>query len=198
MKISVLAAAAALTALLLAGCGGDNSSVATATTSSSGAGASSATTSDSGSSATTSESSASSDDADTTAPSFDGDSNSEFCQAARDLEASDIGTSLTTGEGDLKGDLEKVEAAIGELKDKAPDEIKADIDTFANGVQQIKDFYAKYDYDQAKVLAAAQKDPAVMQQAIAAFSDADFTAASSRIAAYGSQVCGISDTTETT
>jgi hypothetical protein len=198
MKISVLAAAAALTALLLAGCGGDNSTVATATTSAGGStattnSASSATTSDSASSGTTAEPAA-----DTTTPSFSGDSNNEFCQAARELEASDIASTLSGSGADVKAGFEKAQAAIDDLKDKAPSEIKDDVNTLAAGIQKIRDFYAKYDYDQAKIQAAATKDPTVIQDALSGFNNADFEAASARVTAYGAQVCGISDTTETT
>jgi hypothetical protein len=197
MKISVLAAAAALTALLLAGCGGDNSSVATATTS---AGGSTATTSNSASSATTSSSDSSGTTAepaaDTTAPSFQGNSDNAFCQTARDLQASDIGSTLS-GEGNVKAGLEKIQAAINDLKNKAPNEIKADVNTLATGIQKLNDFYAKYDYDPTKLAAAAQKDPTILQS-LSDFNNAEFTAATDRITAYGEQVCGISDTTETT
>jgi hypothetical protein len=194
MKIAPLAAAVALAALLVAGCGGDNKNAVTTTAASAGA----ATTAG-GSSATTRPSSATtggSTGGSTTAPSFSGSGDNEFCQRARDLEGSDIADALS-GEGDLKATLQTAKSALADLKSSAPAEIKDDVNTLANAFDKLDTFYAKYDYDQAKLLAAAQKDPSVLQEATSALSDPKFEAAASRVAAYGTQVCGIEDSTTT-
>src|SRR5262245_1167793 len=125
MKIAPLAAAVALAALVVAGCGGDNKNAVTTTTGGAAttAAASSATTR--GASATTSGAGDS-----TTAPSFSGSGNNEFCQRARDLEGSDIANALS-GEGDLKATLQGARSALNDLKGSAPSEIKDDVNTLA-------------------------------------------------------------------
>jgi len=189
MKLTVLATATVLSVAVLAACGGDNKSVTTSTAS--GAGAATTTATASGSSATTAASSGS--DADTTAPSFSGDSNNEFCQTARDLENSDIGASLSGDAGNLKDDLQKIHSAFDDLKNSAPSEIKDDVATLASAFDKLDSFWAQYDYDQAKLTAAATKDPALVEQATAAIADPAFTTAAGRITAYAAQVCGIAD-----
>ena len=81
--------------------------------------------------------------------------------------------------------------------DRAPAEIKDDVNTLADAFSKLDTFYAKYDYDQTKLLEAAQKDPSVLQEATGALSDPKFEAAASRVAAYGTQVCGIEDSSTT-
>jgi hypothetical protein len=199
MKIAAVTAAAALTALLVAGCGGDNKSVSTSTAAASGGAASTAagtaTTARGGTAATTAASSSGGDS--TTAPSFSGDSNNKFCQTARDLENSDLGGSLSGEGGDLKGDLQKIRSAFDDLKNSAPSDIKSDVATLATAFDKLDAFYAKYDYDQAKLTAAATKDPAVLAEATSALTDADVATATSRITAYAAQVCGIDDSSST-
>jgi len=198
MKIPVVTAAAAFSVLLIAGCGGDNKSV----TATSASGSATATTTAASSSASTAASSSattgsSSNSGSTTTPSFSGDSNNEFCKTARDLQNSDIGNALS-GEGDLKTTLQTAKKALDDLKNTAPSDIKADVNTLAAAFDKLDAFYAKYDYDQQKLLAAAQKDPSVMQDATAAITDSNFEAAASRVTAYGAQVCGLQDDTTST
>jgi hypothetical protein len=193
MKLTVLATATVLSVAVLAACGGDNKSVTTSTASGAGA----ATTTASGSATTSRSSSAttggSGSDADTTAPSFSGDSNNKFCQTARDLENSDLGSSLSGDTSNLKEDLQKIHGAFDDLKSSAPSEIKDDVATLASAFDKLDAFWAQYDYDQAKLTAAATKDPALVEQATSAIADPAFTTAAGRITAYASQVCGISD-----
>src|SRR5699024_6514440 len=99
-----------------------------------------------------------SDSGSTTTPSFSGDKNNEFCQTARDLQNSDLGSALS-GEGDLKQTLQTARKALDDLKSSAPSDIKADVNTLAAAFDNLDAFYAKYDYDQTKLAAAAQKDP---------------------------------------
>ena len=91
MKAPALVAGAALVALVLTGCGGDNSSSTAA---------SSPTTAASNANATT--------------PSFTGSGSSDFCNFAKDLESSDIANSLTGDSTNVKDDLAKVRAALAQ------------------------------------------------------------------------------------
>jgi hypothetical protein len=194
MKLAPLAAGVALAALLAAGCGGDNKNAVTTSAASAGA----ATTAG-GSSATTRASSATSSGSgggSTTAPSFSGSGDNEFCRKARAFQGSDLADALS-GEGDLKGTMQTAKSAIEDLKASAPAEIKGDVSTLADAIDKLDAIYAKYDYDQTKLLAAAQKDPSVVQDVTEAVSDPKFEAAATRLAAYGSQVCGIEDSSTT-
>jgi hypothetical protein len=175
MKAPALVAGAALVALVLTGCGGDNSSSTAA---------SSPTTAASNANATT--------------PSFTGSGSSDFCNFAKDLESSDIANSLTGDSTNVKDDLAKVRAALAQAKAKAPDEIKADVATVADAFQKYDDLLAKYGYDTQKLTDAAQKNPQVLAQATAVLDDSKFAAASERVSAYAQQVCGIKDDTSTT
>jgi hypothetical protein len=191
MKASGLVAGAALVALLLAGCGGDNSPSVSVTTATAAGG--SATTSASGSATTAS---GGSSGATTTSPSYSGNANSDFCNLAKDLSSSDFANSLSDSNTDLKATLDKLNDAINSAKDKAPSEIKNDVATLATAFKQYRDFFAQYDFDVAKLTAAAQKDPKVLQQATDMLSSSDIETADAHITAYAQQVCGISpDTT---
>jgi hypothetical protein len=181
MKAPALVAGAALVALVLAGCGGDNSSSSSAA-----------------SSATTAAASASGSNASTTTPSFTGNGSAAFCAFAKDLQSSDIGNSLNGDSTNVKDDLAKVRDAMNQAKDKAPDEIKADVATVAEAFQKYDDLLAKYGYDPQKLTDAAQKDPQVLAQATAVLSDPKYEAASDRVSAYAEQVCGLKDDTSTT
>jgi hypothetical protein len=199
MKASGLIAGGALVALLLAGCGGDNSaSVSSATTtdrSATTAEASSATTSGGSSRATTASSTNGSVDASTTTPSFKGNKNSDFCNAAKDIASGDLANALSGDSPDLKAGFQKASDALAKAKDTAPSEIKQDVVTVADAFKKYSDFLAQYDYDIAKLTAAAQKDPKVLQQATEGLSDPKIDEANNRIVAYAEQVCGITTST---
>jgi hypothetical protein len=191
MKASGLVAGAALVALLLAGCGSDNSPSVSATAVS----GSTATTA-SGSSATTSGgSTATTSGGSTTTPSFSGNANSDFCDVAKELTSSDFASSLSDENPDLKAGLSEINETLARAEDTAPKEIKADVATLADALKKYSDFLAKYDYDIAKITEAAQKDPKVLQQATEALSDPKIAEASTRIEAYSQQVCGIETST---
>jgi hypothetical protein len=191
MKASGLLAGGALVALLLAGCGGDNSPSVSANSSS--ATTATGAASSNGSTATSSDGTGS-----TTTPSFKGDKNSDFCSYIKNVANSDFANSLGEDSTKLKDDLEKTQDVLSQAQSKAPSEIKADLGTVSSTIKQYQDLLAKYDYDVAKLTAAAQKDPKVLQQATDLFSDQKFAEASSRIEAYGQQVCGITPETSTT
>jgi hypothetical protein len=200
MKASGLVAGAALVALLLAGCGGDNSASVSVTTAAGGSattsgGNSSASTTSGGNGGATTTSGGSSG-ASTTAPSYSGNANSDFCNLAKDISSSDFANSLSDDNTNLKSTLDQLNDVIGKAKDTAPSEIKADVATLADAFKKYRDFFAQYDFDVAKLTAAAQKDPKVLQQATDMLSSSDIETADSHITAYAQQVCGISpDTT---
>jgi hypothetical protein len=176
MKASGLVAGGALVALLLAGCGSDNSPSVSANSS----GAATTTASSSGS---------------TTTPSFKGDKNSDFCKVAKDLASGDVAESLSGDNPDLKTGLQKANEALDKAKNSAPSEIKQDVTTVADQLKKYSDLLAQYDYDISKLTAAAQKDPKVLQQATDVLGNPNLEAANSRIVAYSEQVCGVTTST---
>ena len=204
MKASALVAGGAFVALLLAGCGGDNSAsvsnatssgaTSSVTSSTAKAPASSAGTTASSTGTTASSSGASSDN--TTTPSFKGDANSDFCTFVKDIANSDLGQNLGQDPSKLKDQLQQVSDVMAKAQSRAPAEIKDDLATVTDAIKKYRDFLAQYDYDIAKLTAAAQKDPTILQNVTNSFSDAKFEQASNRVEAYGEQVCGI--TTDTT
>ncbi len=163
--------AAVLTALAAA-CGGSGSSKASGsgTTTTTAAGSSSA----SGSGTTTTQK-------------ISGDSNSNFCRYARDVEKSftpDVGADPSS----IRSLMEQAGKAMQQAVKIAPAEIKPDFQTFVDAftpyLQALKD--ANYDYTKI--------DPTKLQSITAP----DVTAASQHISAYMTQVCHITDTTPST
>jgi hypothetical protein len=190
MKLSALAAAAAVSVALLAGCGGDNSSSVATSATTKGAtattAASSATTSGSGQNASA-----------TTAPTFSGNANSDFCNFAKQISTSDLADSLSENSGDMKATFDKLQQTLQQAYDKAPSEIKNDLATVQSTFKSYAAFLAQYNYDFQKIAQAAAEDPSVLQKAQGALDDQKFTDATTRIDAYAQQVCGLqtSDTT---
>jgi hypothetical protein len=180
MKASGLIAGGALVALLLAGCGGDNSASVSSATTSRG----SATTSGASSASGT-----------TTTPSFKGDKNSDFCDVAKDIASGDIANGLTADTSDMKSGIQKANDTLAKAKDSAPTEIKQDVATVADAFKKFSDLLAKYDYDLGKLSAAAQKDPQLQQQATDVLNDSKVEDANNRIVAYAEQVCGVTTPT---
>jgi hypothetical protein len=189
MKASRLVAGGALVALLLAGCGSDNSPSVSANS----PGAATTEARSDGSSATTGGDSSSSGS--TTTPSFTGDKNSEFCKVAKDLASGDVAESLSGDNPDLKTGLQKANDALDKAKNSAPSEIKQDVATLADQLKKYSDLLAQYDYDISKLTAAAQKDPKVLQQATDVLGNPNLEVANSRIVAYSEQVCGVTTST---
>jgi hypothetical protein len=184
MKAAGLLAGGALVALLLAGCGSDNSPSVSANSSGAATTAASSTTigGDTGGGSTTT-------------PSFTGDKNSDFCKVAQDLASGDVAESLSGDNPDLKTGLQKANEALDKAKNSAPSEIKQDVATVADQLKQYSDLLAQYDYDINKLTAAAQKDPKVLQQATDVLGNPNLDAANSRIVAYSEQVCGVTTST---
>ena len=112
---------------------------------------------------------------------------SDLCDSAQELQDANVATDPTSLKQE---DFEKFEDIVAELQDKAPAEIKADLDTFAEGFAKVKAIFAKYDYDAQKLTAAAATDTALQQQ-LQSLSGEEFTAASNRIDQYFQDTCGI-------
>jgi hypothetical protein len=169
----------------LAACGGDDSGsipAPGATSGSSGSdapAASSDTGSDGGSAGTTA------------VPNFSGSGGEAFCGQAKDFESVFGGESFSnTDPASLKDDYEKAKSALDDLADKAPDEIKSDVETLSSALSTLMDVFASVDYDVTK-LAQDPEAAAKLQD----FDTQELSDASARVEAYLTQVCGIDTTT---
>ena len=60
------------------------------------------------------------------------------------------------------------------MKENAPDEIQADLETVSNGFADVQEIFAEYDYDLAKLGAAAAADPELTQR-LESFGGEEFT-----------------------
>jgi hypothetical protein len=169
----------------LAACGGSSSSSSSKTT------AKATTPGNVGTNGSTDNTS--SDGSITIDTTFTGAGSAAVCNYAKDLQAADFSGGTTSGT-DLKASFTKIEDVFNNIKDKAPDEIKADVNTMFSAYQKLIDLYKKYDYDTAKLTAAAANDPAIAAQ-FASISSADITAATARVSAYFSNVCGLTTAT---
>ena len=171
----------------LAACGGGSSSSSSKTTSKG------TTAGNSGSNGSTGATDASSEASITIDTTFTGKGSEAVCNYAKDLQSVDL-TGDPTKAPDLKATFTKIEDVLNNIKDKAPDEIKADVTTMFAGYQKLIDLYKKYDYDTAKMVDAASKDPDIAAQ-FASIDSAEIAAASARVSAYFSNVCGITTAT---
>jgi hypothetical protein len=136
---------------------------------------------------------------DTSAPvdtDFSGEGSGDFCGLLTDLEEGDdpsdsIGDPTADPEA-VKAEFEQFNAIFGELQDKAPDEIKGDVEIMGKVFASLNDFYAKYDYDADKFTTALTEDPAVLDLYTSTLGElGDVDAASTRLDAYSTNVCGI-------
>jgi hypothetical protein len=194
-RTSTLGAALLAGVLVLAACGGDDgassadTTAAAAATTASGSG--SAGTTAAGGTATTAD-----DSADTSA-SFSGEGGEAFCTKLKEFEDSPVlnGDPNLEDPAAVREQYEAIEDAINQLSDVAPDEIQADIDTLKSSLGELIDLFKEYDYDLAKLNDAAQQDPALMERFQNAGGGDETAAASDRLAAYGEQICGVTDTT---
>ena len=118
---------------------------------------------------------------------FTGEGSEEVCSYARDLEQSGV---LSGGTDLNKEEFAKFEDVLNNFEDKAPSEIKGDVQTFQKTIAALKSIYEKYDYDATKLAGAATSDPEVAK-VVASMSDPEFESASTRLDAYFEQVCGI-------
>jgi hypothetical protein len=114
-------------------------------------------------------------------------SSGDLCSYAKDLEQS-LGSDAFDNMD--KATFDQIQEIVGNVKDKAPEEIKDDVNTVAEGFASVQKIFAKYDYDLTKLTAAAAADPDLTKQLQAAGGE-DFTAASDRVSTYLEDTCGI-------
>jgi hypothetical protein len=119
--------------------------------------------------------------------SFTGEGSEEVCRYARELEES----GALSGSDLSKEKFDQFEEAIGKMLDKAPDEIKGDLQKLGDAVSALRPIYEKYDYDEEKIAGAITTDPDITK-AFESISAPDIEAAGTRVDAYFEQVCGIS------
>ena len=132
---------------------------------------------------------------DTSAPvdtSFTGEGSGDFCALIKeytDDPALDslFGSAAGSDPAKSKADFAKLLSLMGNLKDKAPDEIKADVTLMTDAFGKIGAAFEKYGWDVAKVGQAAATDPEL--QALFTQDTADMGAAGTRLDAYGTNVC---------
>jgi len=114
-------------------------------------------------------------------------SGGDLCSYAREMEATVSDDAFSTPD---KATFDKIEEIVGNVQDKAPSEIKADVATVAQGFADVKAIFAKYDFDLTKLSAAAAADPELTQQ-LEDVGNEEFTAASDRVSAFLDEECGI-------
>jgi hypothetical protein len=119
----------------------------------------------------------------------DGGGNSaDLCENARELEALSSGDALN----DLNEEtFTKVTDLVDGVRENAPDEIQGDLETVANGFADVQEIFAEYDYDLAKLGAAAAADPELTER-LESFGGEEFTSASERVSTYLQEECGLS------
>ncbi|MDQ1392957.1 MAG: hypothetical protein QOF30_1934 [Acidimicrobiaceae bacterium] len=158
--------AAALSALVLAGCGGKGSTTSATTKATTAA---NVTTTVVGGS--------------TTVPTFSGSKNSRYCELARQLPSAS--TSDLTDVTKVKALFEQFDAFAAQFLAVVPAPIKSDGETVVSGLKQLEASLKAANYDITKV------DPS----SLSSLTDPTFIAATDRIDAYDTQVCGITTTT---
>ena len=118
----------------------------------------------------------------------DGGGNSEdLCADARELEELGTGDALTDLDEET---FTKVTGLVDSVKANAPDEIQADLETVSNGFADVQEIFAEYDYDLAKLGAAAAADPELTQR-LESFGGEEFTGASERVSTYLQEECNL-------
>jgi hypothetical protein len=111
----------------------------------------------------------------------------DFCAVAKQLEQSMTRESLSSPN---KETFDKIEGFMSDLQAKAPAEIKDDLATVAQNLQDVKAFFAQYDFDIAKLTSAVQADPSLAEK-LQSLNDDEFNAASQKLDTYLQEKCGI-------
>lgn len=122
-----------------------------------------------------------------------GGADGEFCTLIRAYETdnADFGgifSNPDATDAEIKAGLDELVAAVGRLRDAAPDDVRADVETVTGTIEKMAEVLAQYDYD-FDALATAP-EAAELQTLLA--SD-DVALAGSRLDAYTTDVCGVSD-----
>jgi hypothetical protein len=121
----------------------------------------------------------------TTAPSFTGSKTSKYCELARQLPSA--ATADLSDAAKMKALFQQFDTFAAQFLAVVPPAIKTDADTVVNGLKQLETSLKAVNYDVTKV------DPS----ALSSLTDPKFIAATDRIDAYDSQVCGINTTSTT-
>jgi hypothetical protein len=117
-----------------------------------------------------------------------GGNSEDLCADARELEALGSGDALT----DLnEATFTRLNELVAGVKENAPDEIQADLETVSTGFEDVQEIFAEYDYDLAKLGAAAAADPELTER-LESFGGEEFTSASERVSTYLQEECNIS------
>jgi hypothetical protein len=117
-----------------------------------------------------------------------GGNGEDLCTNARELGALGSGDALTDLNEETFTTLNELVAGV---KENAPDEIQADLETVSTGFADVQEIFAEYDYDLAKLGAAAAADPELTQR-LESFGGEEFTSASERVTTYLQEECNLS------
>jgi hypothetical protein len=124
---------------------------------------------------------------------FSGDGSGDFCDfmadAQDDVDFEGLDGSATGD--DLRAQFQEARDALDTAVDRAPDEIRGDVETLADAFVQLDDLLSEYDYDFTQLAAQAAEDPEAFAEFEAIASDGRYTEAGERIEAYLTDVCGI-------
>jgi hypothetical protein len=121
-----------------------------------------------------------------------GGANGEYCTLIRAYETDsnnfgDIFNDPDATPESLKEGVDELVAAIDDLYDAAPDELKADVDSVRGTITLVAEVLQKYDYD---FMALATAPEAVELQA--QFGSEEVVAAGERLDTYTTETCGVS------
>lgn len=115
----------------------------------------------------------------------------DLCAIAKRLEGTDFEKQATSGDAaQIKKELATSKAALADFVKSAPAEIKTDAKTMATAVDSLVKVMAKYDYDFAKLISAAAKDPSVKETMEKTLDGKEVSDAADRVSAYLEKNCG--------
>ncbi len=170
--------------LLFAACGGDDDDVTASDESSSDD-----SSSDEGSSEddSASDDDAPLDDTEGSGNDFSGSGSGDLCEFAQEIEAAMGDEFLSSTDPDVVDEqYNELNDILGEAVDRAPDEIRPDLEIVADGLRSFIDVLAEYDYD----FVALAEDPEALE-ALSSLEGPEFDEASLRVEEYFTEVCGI-------
>ena len=126
-------------------------------------------------------------------PKFSGSGSGDLCSYAKEVDVSAKFDKIfqSSDPAQTKKDLDVAKAAMAEFRKRAPNEIKGDIEKVTTAVLEMIGTMAKYNFDFTALAKAAQTDPALAQTFQSGFASPEFQAASDRVDAYFTNVCGI-------
>lgn len=116
--------------------------------------------------------------------SFSGAGSDDFCEMAREVDETDPFES--SDPDDIQAGFEEANRLIDEVIDRAPDEIRDDFETVAEGFRAFGEILEEHDWDLF----------AVPEEAAAELEDSRFEEAADRIDRYMEEVCGIDSDTD--